>query len=307
MLSLILAEKIASLFLVMAMGFAIAKSGVVNSKNIVSLSLVSLYVINPCMIITAFQVDLTPEVESGFFLALVAGFILQIVFIVLIAALGRAFHFNAVEKTAIVYSNAGNLIIPLVVAALGSDWVIYCTAWLIFQTFLLWSHGRSVLEGKRGIDWRRILLSINMIAVYIGIVLFFTGLRLPGPLYDGVKMVGDMIGPVAMLITGIIMGGLDFKQALSYKRLPLVVFFRLVVLPLVAVAFLKFSGIAAFSPNGTSVLLVTLLAASSPSASTINQMAQIYDCDAQYASSINVMTTLFCIATMPLVVMLYQL
>lgn len=238
---------------------------------------------------------------------LLRGFVLQVVFIVLVGMLGRIFKFNAVEKTAIVYSNAGNLIIPLVVATLGSDWVIYCTAWLIFQTFLLWSHGRSVLEGKKGIDWRRIFLSVNMIAVYVGIVLFFTGLRLPGPLYDGVKMVGDMIGPVAMLITGIIMGGLDFKQALGYKRLPLVVAFRLVVLPLVAVAFLKFTGIAALSPNGVSVLLVTLLAASSPSASTINQMAQVYDCDAQYASSINVMTTLFCIATMPLVVMFYQL
>ena len=307
MLSLILAEKIASLFLIMAMGFAIARLGVVNPKQIVSVSLISLYIINPCMIITAFQVDLTPEVESGFFLALAAGLILQIVFIVLVGLAGRVLHFNAVEKTAIIYSNAGNLIIPLVVAVLGNDWVIYCTAWLIFQTFLLWSHGRSVLEGKKGIDWRRILLGVNMIAVYVGIVLFFTGLRLPGPLYDGVKMVGDMIGPVAMLITGIIMGGLDFKQALSYRRLPLIVVFRLVVLPLVAVAFLKFSGIAAFSPNGVSVLLVTLLAASSPSASTINQMAQVYDCDAQYASSINVMTTLFCIVTMPLVVMLYQL
>ena len=54
-------------------------------------------------------------------------------------------------------------------------------------------------------------------------------------------------------------------------------------------------------------LLVSLLATCTPSASTITQMAQIYGKDADYASAINVVTTLLCIFTMPLMVALYQL
>jgi len=54
-------------------------------------------------------------------------------------------------------------------------------------------------------------------------------------------------------------------------------------------------------------LLVTLLAAITPTASTIPQMAQLYDQDAAYASAINVMTTVVCVVTMPLMVMLYMM
>ena len=55
------------------------------------------------------------------------------------------------------------------------------------------------------------------------------------------------------------------------------------------------------------IVVVNLLATCTPSASTITQMAQIYGKDADYASAINVVTTLLCIFTMPLMVALYQL
>jgi len=71
--------------------------------------------------------------------------------------------------------------------------------------------------------------------------------------------------------------------------------------------FLKYSGIAGLADNGERILLVTLLATMTPSASTITQMAQVYGRDADYASAINVTTTLLCIVTMPVMIMLYQM
>ena len=44
-----------------------------------------------------------------------------------------------------------------------------------------------------------------------------------------------------------------------------------------------------------------------PSATTVTQMAQLYDQDVSYATAINTITTLVCIATMPLMTMLYYL
>ena len=54
-------------------------------------------------------------------------------------------------------------------------------------------------------------------------------------------------------------------------------------------------------------LVGILLAVITPSASTITQMCQVYGNDSQYASAINVMTTLFSIVTMPLMVLLFQM
>ena len=53
--------------------------------------------------------------------------------------------------------------------------------------------------------------------------------------------------------------------------------------------------------------LVSRFAICTPSASTLTQMAQVYGKDADYASAINVVTTLLCIVTMPLMVALYQM
>lgn len=307
MLSLTLAEKILSLFVMMAMGYAIVRAGFVKSQDSRPIAMLNLYVINPCMIISSFQVDMTQEVQLGFAVAMIGGLAVQVLFLVLATALKRPLGLDEVERASIAYSNCGNLIIPLVVMILGQDMVIYCTAYLVAQTILLWSHGKALMRGQRGIDLRQLLLGVNMISVYIGLFLFFTGIRLPSPVQQAMSSVGQMIGPSAMIVTGMIMASVDFKKLLSFKRLPLTAALRLVAFPLIALALLKFTPLAGLAPNGTTVLLITLLAASAPSASTINQMAQIYNRNSEYASAINVVTILCCIVTMPAMVFLYQL
>ncbi len=110
-----------------------------------------------------------------------------------------------------------------------------------------------------------------------------------------------------MIVTGMIIGSMDLKKLLSYRRLWFIGALRLVIYPLIGVAFLKFSGITGLVPEGVTILMITLLAMTTPSASTVTQMAQVYGKDSDYASAINVVTTLFCILTMPLMVTLYQI
>ena len=110
-----------------------------------------------------------------------------------------------------------------------------------------------------------------------------------------------------MLVTGMLIGNMDIRKVFTYKRVWLVTFFRLIFVPLVMIALLKFSGAAQLVPNGEKILLITLLAATTPAASTITQLANVYGKDAEYATSINVVTTLLCIVTIPLMVTIYQL
>ena len=72
MISLILAEKIFSLFLIMFMGYAVVHWGLLHAEDSKTLSLISLYLISPCVIISAFQVQYTPDVLHGLLLALAA-------------------------------------------------------------------------------------------------------------------------------------------------------------------------------------------------------------------------------------------
>ena len=86
-----------------------------------------------------------------------------------------------------------------------------------------------------------------------------------------------------------------------------VAFLRLIAAPLIVLCILKFSGLASLVPDGESILLISLLAASAPAASNVTQIAQVYGHEGDYASAINAITTLLCIGTMPLMVFLYQL
>lgn len=303
----ILINKILSMALMMLTGAVLVKCGILKSDDSRVLSALSLYVIMPCVILTSFQVDFTAEVRRGLLLALAAAVIIHIALILLNILLVKLLRLDAVEQTSIIYSNAGNLIVPLVTAILGKDWVIYTCAFLCVQLVLLWSHGKTVLCGENGIDIKKIATNINMIAIYIGIVLLLTGLRFPAIIADTMDSISGTVGPVAMFITGMIIGGRSVKALLHNGRLWMTTVFRLIVIPLLTLVFLKFSGIAQMVPNGGEVLLVTFLAVTTPSASTITQLAQMYDHDADYAGSINVLTTVLCIITMPVMVALYQL
>ena len=227
--------------------------------------------------------------------------------IALTELLSKFLSFDAVEKASVIYSNSGNLIIPMVTSILGKEWVIYSTGFLCVQMILMWSHGKIMICEEPKVDLKKILLNINMIVIALGLICFLTQVKLPKVFLDAVESMGSMIGPSAMLVTGMLIGSVDFKTLRTYRRLPLMTVLRLIVYPALGVLFMKFSGVTNLVENGEMILMITFLAMTTPVASTITQMAQVYGKNAEYASAINVVTTLCCILTMPVMVMLYQL
>lgn len=307
MISLLLVKQIAQLFLVMLMGFILVRTHLLKPEESKSLSIVVLYLIMPCVIINAFQVKYTESIRNGLILAFAAAVLIHIALLILVKVLEKIFHLDAVEKSSIMYSNSGNLIIPIVTSVLGYEWVIYSSAFLSVQLVLMWTHGRMVLCEERKIDFKKILLNINMISIFFGILIFATRIQLPNILTETMKSVSVTIGPISMIVTGMLIGKMTLKQVFAYKRIYLITFLKMIVCPAVIILLLKFRGMTTLLPNGKMILMISLLATITPSASTITQMAQIYGKNAEYASVINVVTTIICIATMPIMIWLYQL
>ena len=270
MISLLLAEQIGELFLMILLGWVLVRSGLLRSEDSRSLSVVTLYLVSPCVMLNAFQIERTPELVKGLLLSLLAAAAIHAVLFLLVTLLGKIGKFSAVEQASVMYSNAGNLIIPIVSAVLGKEWVVFTSVFLAIQVPLLWTHCRVLLSGERQVSLRKILLNPNILAVLVGVILFA-------------------------------------KRAFSFRGIWKVAALRLVAVPLVLVALLRMSGLSALAENGGTILLVSLLAAITPSAATVTQMAQLYDREAEYASAIYVVTTLLCIVTMPILVGIYQM
>lgn len=303
----ILINKIISLAMIMFMGWLLVKLRVLTADSSKTISKLILYLVIPCVIITAFQVEYTPDIQNGLLLAFFTTIAIHVFLLLAARILKRFLNLDPVEHVSVIYSNAGNLVIPLVTAILGKEWVIYSSAFIAVQLFLFWSHGKAVLCGDRGFQPKKIFCSVNMISIFVGLALFLARIRLPALLKDAADSVGGMIGPLSMLVTGMLLGTQELRQLVKYKRVWLISFLRLILMPLCVVLLVKYSGITTLVPNGKEVLLVTLLAAVNPTATAITQLAQVHNRDAQYACAINVITTLLCILTVPAMIALYQL
>ena len=306
-MAIALLEKLCSLFLIMLAGYVVGRLGLLRWEDSQILSVLCLYLICPCSIFSAFQIEKSPEIVSGLLLGIGAAVVIHIALILIADLLKKPLKLDGVERASIIYTNAGNLIIPIVSSILGPEWVIYTCAFICVQIPLQWSHCKSLICNERHMDWKKILTNMNIIAVFLGVILFVTGLKLPSFVQYTIDSLGSTIGPVSMLVVGMLLGGMELKYVFLRRRTWLITFLRLVVLPLITVLFLRLGAAHSSLPDGDKVLLITLLAASAPAAATVTQMAQVYGANEHDACAINVMTTLLCIVTMPLMVALYQL
>ena len=306
-ISLLLMEQIIQLFLMIFMGFVIVKARLLKSEDSRVLSVIVLYLIVPCVIINAFQVDYTKDTVQGLLITLAASVLTQIVLLIVISVFGKLIHLNEVEVASIYYSNSGNLIVPIVTFILGKEWVLYGCVFMSVQLVFIWTHCKKIISREPSYDWRKIVLNINMISIAIGIVLFLTRIHLPEDINSTLSAVGSMIGPASMIVTGMLFAGMNLKKIFTNKRVYFVSFLRLVIVPVIALILIKCSQLSTFSSNGNKLMLIVFLAIITPSASTVTQMCQVYGNDSQYASAINVVTTLFAIITMPAMVILFQM
>lgn len=100
---------------------------------------------------------------------------------------------------------------------------------------------RTVADGaKAGINWKKILCNINLIAIILGIVLFFTQIRLPAILGNTMSQISATLGPICMIMLGMTMTEVKWKDIFSHSRIYLITILKMVVTPLLILLFLKY-------------------------------------------------------------------
>ena len=306
-LSILLIKQISQLFIMIFFGFLLVRRNILTTENSKVLSILLLYVACPCAIINSFMIEYTPDKLIGLGISFLGAILVHIIYIPLANLLGKIMGLSSIEKATLIYSNAGNLIIPLVGAILGNDWVIYTSGYMVIQTILLWTHAKSLVCEENSYELKKIFMNINVIAIIIGIFLFLFKITLPTLIVETFSKVGGMMGPLAMIVIGMLIGEMDILSILKEKKTYLISFLRLIFFPLCIILIFKFTPLTRLTDDASQILLITLLAASAPPAATITQFAQLYDKNPSYASRMNVMGVIFSIITMPLMIMIYQL
>ena len=217
-ISLLLMEEIAKLFAIMLMGYAVVKAGLMKSSESKSISVVMVYLVIPCVIIDAFQVDYTADVKKGLLLACAAAVLVHVLFLILTTILKQALQLDTIERATVIYSNAGILVIPLVQDLLGQEYVIYSSAYIAVQLVLIWTHCKNMLCEEDRLEWKKVFQNVNIISIIVGVILFISKIRLPSGVQDVMDMMNNMIGPIGMLLAGMVIADVPLKQSNLIRR-----------------------------------------------------------------------------------------
>ena len=299
----IISNQIIKMCLLMIVGFLCFRVGIVDHKGNKTLSNLLLLVINPVLIINSFQMEYSHHLLKGFLFACLLAALTHVVGILVTTLLipRKEDRDYQVERFSSIYSNCGFMGIPLVSSILGSEGVLYLTAYIVVFNVFCWTHGLMVMTGN--MSFRQLKKGLSSPVIFgsvIGLVLFCAQIKLPSVLGDTVEYLADLNTPKAMLIAGISLAETSLGKALKNVRLYLVTAMKLLVIPLIMLL------IFSLLPIDSNVLVTILVAAACPVATTGTMFALRFDKNYQYASEIFAFSTVASLVTIPFLVLLSE-
>ena len=237
-----------------------------------------------------------------------------------------------------IFSNAAFMGIPLIQSILGSEAAIYASIYNITFNIFLWTLGvhlctrqdgedmdgdgdsdiaDELLSAKKHIGREVSLLKLLThpvtLASVIGVILLVTGVNVAALESVGLSLVSDslamlrsLVAPLSMVVIGLRLANMSLKGAFSDTGMYLFLALRHFILPLAMVLVIKLLTIVGL-PISEVASTVTVILASTPSASSATMFAEKYNCDATYTSRLVIISTIISIASMPAVLALSQL
>ncbi len=256
-------------------------------------------VISPIVIFVSYQRDYDSQLLTNLGIAAMLSFLAFLISIGLGYLLipQKNIDHHVVERFSVIYPNLGFMGLPLVNAVLGSEGVLYVTASMAVFNLFCWTQGVIMMSGTCSLkDMLKKLLSPSIIAVVVSLACFLLRIKLPNIFLNPLQSISDTNTPLAMIVIGSTIAQTNLLQTFTKPKLYYTAICRLLIIP--AVTFIVFY----FLHTEYLVSSAVMLAMSCPTATFCVIFSIIYKKDYRYASEIVASSTLFSMATLPLVV-----
>ncbi|TYQ18095.1 UNVERIFIED_CONTAM: hypothetical protein Cloal_0502 [Acetivibrio alkalicellulosi] len=302
---IIIFNQVATLFIILFIGFFAKKIGIINRTVNKKLSEILLMITAPLLIFTSFMMDYEKEKLTNALYVMGIGAIFFVVSIILAEKVfftKQPHQKRSVIKSAIVFSNCGFMGFPIIASLtnlFGQEGVFYAAMYVVVFHMVLWTYGVVVFSGKTNLKIiKKALISPSMIAVYIGAPIFLLQIPVPFPIKESASMVGNMTTPLAMIIIGAIIADANIKDALSGIQVYIISFLRLIFMPLLAYGLTLILNV----PKVAADICIVVLAM--PVAVNVAVFSEKFDSESLFASKTVTVSTLLSIITIPLILLL---
>lgn len=298
---ILIGQQVLVLFILIGVGFACGKFGVITEHASKKMTDIVLYVVTPCVMLNAFQREFSFDLLGQIFLA--AGIAVVIlggsILLVRLAVHDKEVARRKVLQFSVIFSNCGFMSLPLQKELLGDDGMFFGSIFVAVFNVVCWTYGLVDMSGDRKqLSIKKLALNPGILGVLAAIILFVCHVQLPVFIASPIKHLANLNTPLPMLIIGYYLTNAKFKQAFTDPKAYLSMGLRLIVIPL-AVLF----AMAPFGLN-SKMVIAFVIACSAPTAATTTMFAAKFNRDVELSVSVVAASTLLSIITMPLVVSL---
>jgi malate permease and related proteins len=294
-------NSIISLFLIMLVGVYGCKREIITYKISKGLTEILLQIALPCMIISSFAFSYNDTIKNNvvktFYYSFAAYIIIAIVSYILMLPIKK--ERKIILHFANIFTNTGYIGFPILNAVYGAEAVVYGSIFNMFFVIFLWTYGIMIFKGKvekkeMGGEIIKALLNPSLIAVYIGIAMMIFDIKLPQVITASVSSIGNMTGPISMIIVGAMSANLNIKDHFRDWTIYYGIAAKTIIIP--AVLYFVSMLIRDRSIVSNSVIIL----ASMPAAAMTSIFAESFNIKKDYANIIVISTTLLSIFTLPL-------
>ncbi|MBQ6570493.1 MAG: AEC family transporter [Clostridia bacterium] len=296
-------NQVAAMYLIMAVGFILVKLKTVTNEGASQLTKIVLNIVTPCLIINAFLSAFSKEMLKSLALSFILSAAVHIAGILIPKLFfGKCdITDKSVLRMACMYSNGGFMGLPIISAVLGAKGVIYGSVFIVVFNAFIWTHGVATVKGEKAGVKLKAFLNPGIIGISVSLLLFFLDIKLPSFTLNAISLIAGLNTPLAMIVTGAYLAFSNPLKAFADARVYLVCLFKLAVMPAILV------GLALLLGADSTVIRALSISAGAPTASMTLLFAANYNKNSALAGGIVAVTTLLCVATLPIVVYLTSL
>ena len=291
----------------MCPGYILGKAKKASAEHLSTMSAVLIYVLSPCMIVSSFfSMEFSTEALRDMGVFFLVSFAVEVAFLLsLFLILRKKFHINKYRMLAIgsALGNCGFFGMPLIQALLPDhpEVACYSSIYVISMNILVFTAAVYCLTlDKKYISLHSAIINPAVLSLLAGLVLYIVGApdHIPGTIKDAIVLLGKMTTPVCMLILGIRLSTIKFKELFSEPFVYLICGGKLILFPLISFA------IAFFLPVPYAFKASLFILGAVPCASVILNMAEIHGKEQKMSANCILLSTLLCIFTIPVMSML---
>ncbi len=302
--SITILSQVAVMFVLMIIGYLCAKTKLITDEGRRQISNVVMKLVIPALIFMAYQKEFSYELVTGLLWTFILSFVSYVITIPLTLLLIRKNEKReyAIERFSLIFTNCAFMGIPLIEALYGSDGVLCVTAYITLFNLLMWTYGVMMIKNEVG--FKGLVNSFKnpaIIAIVIGLICYFTQIKVPTVLAKSLKFVADMNTPLAMIIAGVTIARTNLIKAVKNPRILLLCFYRLLLLPVICAFVFK------LFPAPETAYTTSVIASACPTAATLVMFTVSFKKNDIYGAELVSVTTLFSAVSLPLILLLVNL